>query len=166
MRAFSQKELAMKTAQDIINEKQRAIISMPAETTVHDAIKTMVQEKIGVMLVTVKDQIAGIWSRRDLLQNTITPGFNPRIDCLRDYMRKDLQYAPASDTVFNLMDKFLGLRVCHLLVTKSGETIGLLSMGDVMKASIQEKNEELKSLQAIISWDYYEEWEWRPDRKT
>jgi signal-transduction protein with cAMP-binding, CBS, and nucleotidyltransferase domain len=156
----------MKTAEDIINEKQRPILSLPADTTVQEAIKTMVEEKIGVMLVTVKDQIAGIWSRRDLLQNTITPGFNPLIDRLQDYMRQDLHYAPATDTVYNLMDKFLGLRVGHLLVTKSGETIGLLSMGDVMKASIQEKNEELKSLQAIISWDYYEEWRWRPDRKT
>jgi hypothetical protein len=56
------------------------------------------------------------------------------------------------------MDKFLGLRLRHLLIKKGEEYIGLLSIGDVIKASLQEKTREFEELHAVISWEYYEEW--------
>ena len=80
-------------------------------------------------------------------------------------MTKSLIFAPHTDTVYNLMDKFLGLRVRHLLIEKDGETIGMVSSGDVMKASIQEKDAELKQLNSMVGWDYYENWGWRPESK-
>ena len=58
------------------------------------------------------------------------------------------------------MDKFIGLRLRHLPVEKEGEFIGLLSVGDVLKASLHEKTEELEKLNGMVSWDYYEEWRW------
>jgi hypothetical protein len=41
----------------------------------------------------------------------------------------------------------------------------MVSAGDVMKASIQEKDGELKQLNSMVGWDYYENWCWRPDSK-
>ena len=61
-----------------------------------------------------------------------------------------------------LKDKFLGLKLRHLLIEKEGKYIGLLSIGDVIKASIQEKDQELKNLNAMVSWEYYENWRWKP----
>ena len=55
-----------------------------------------------------------------------------------------------------------GLRIRHLLVEKEGRPIGLLSAGDVMKATLEMKNRELKALNAMVSWDYYEDWRWKP----
>jgi hypothetical protein len=55
---------------------------------------------------------------------------------------------------------FLGLFVRHILVTRKRETIGLLSIGDVMRASLLEKDLELRKLTAIASWEYYENWGW------
>ena len=63
------------------------------------------------------------------------------------------------------MDKFLGLRVNHVLIERKGKYIGLLSVGDVMKAVIQEKTEELHELNSFMSWEYYEEWKWKPGKK-
>jgi signal-transduction protein with cAMP-binding, CBS, and nucleotidyltransferase domain len=71
--------------------------------------------------------------------------------------------APHTDTVFNLMDKFLGLRIRHLLIEEDGNTIGLVSGGDVMKCVIHEKDSELKQLNSMVSWDYYEDWKWKPE---
>ncbi len=82
-----------------------------------------------------------------------------------DYMTTDLVSAPHTDTVYNLMDKLLGLRVRHLLIEKDGKTIGMVSSGDVMKASIQEKDGELKQLNSMVGWDYYENWRWKPESK-
>ena len=63
-----------------------------------------------------------------------------------------------NESVYNLMDKFLGCRVRHLPVNKNGTIIGMLSAGDVMKACIREKDQELAQAHATLSWDYYEEW--------
>ena len=80
-------------------------------------------------------------------------------------MTPNLLTAPHTDTAYNLMDKFLGRRINHLLIEKNGAHIGLLSSGDVMKAVIQEKTEELAQLNTMVSWDYYEEWKWQPTEK-
>ena len=62
------------------------------------------------------------------------------------------------------MDKFLGKHMRHLLIEKNGEYIGILSIGDVMRATMLEKDEELKRLNAIVSWEYYENWKWERTR--
>ena len=63
---------------------------------------------------------------------------------------------------YSLMDKFLGLRVRHILVEKEGRYIGLLSSGDVMKAALRAKDHDLAQANAHLSWDYYEEWKYKP----
>jgi signal-transduction protein with cAMP-binding, CBS, and nucleotidyltransferase domain len=130
-----------------------------------DALKQMNARKVGAILVTRDGKPVGIWTERDLMRNILDAAFDPKTTRIEDVMTKDLISASHTDTVYNLMDKFLGLRVRHLLVEKDGETIGMISGGDVMKASIQEKDEELKQLNTMVGWDYYENWCWRPESK-
>ncbi len=155
----------MKTANDMIQEKGSDILCVPVGTIVLDALKKMNALKVGAILVTLDDKPAGIWTERDLLRNILNKEFDPKTARIEDYMTKDLIFAPHTDTVYNLMDKFLGLRVRHLLIEKKGQTIGMVSSGDVMKASIQEKDGELKQLNSMVEWDYYENWCWWPESK-
>jgi signal-transduction protein with cAMP-binding, CBS, and nucleotidyltransferase domain len=60
------------------------------------------------------------------------------------------------------MDKILGLRIRHLLIEENHNIIGLISGGDVMKCVIHEKDVDLKQLKSMVSWDYYEDWKWKP----
>lgn len=153
----------MKTAHDMIQDKPRDLLSVPVGTTVMEALRKMNVRKVGAILVTRDEKPVGIWTERDLMRNLLDEAFDPRTARIEDYMTKDLIFAPHTDTVYNLMDKFLGLRVRHLLIEKDGEPIGVVSGGDVMKASIQEKDQELKQLNTMVGWDYYENWCWRPD---
>ena len=73
-------------------------------------------------------------------------------------MKSPLHTCEWNESVYILMDKFLGLRVRHLLVKKDDEYIGLLSAGDVMKACVRAKNHDLAQANSELSWDYYEEW--------
>ena len=155
----------MKTADDIIRAKGGDIISVSAETVVLDALKKMTLHKVGAILVTRGDQPVGIWTERDLMRNILDSAFDPKTALIAEVMTKTLIYAPHTDTVYNLMDKFLGLRVRHLLIEKDGKMIGMISSGDVMKASIQEKDQELKQLNSMVGWEYYENWGWRPEPK-
>lgn len=155
----------MKTANDMIEDKGSDILCVPEGTSVLEALKQMNARKVGAILVTCDGNPSGIWTERDLLRNILDAAFDPSTTRIEEVMTKDLISASHTDTVYNLMDKFLGLRVRHLLIEKDGETIGVISGGDVMKASIQEKDEELKQLNSMVGWDYYENWCWRPESK-
>ncbi|MEJ2536517.1 MAG: CBS domain-containing protein [Calditrichia bacterium] len=152
----------MKTAEQMIKEKGNHLISVSPDTTIYDALRLMIEKQIGAILVKKDDEIVGIWTERDLMRNTVTAGFDARTAKIGDYMTTGLKSAPAGDTVYMLKDKFLGLKLRHLLIEKEGKYIGLLSVGDVIKASIQEKDRELKDLNAMVSWEYYENWRWKP----
>lgn len=155
----------MKTAEDMLKDKGSDILSVSEDTVILDALRKMNAGKVGAILVTRNNQPVGIWTERDLMRNILDKGFDPQKTPIGKVMTKTLIFAPHTDTVYNLMDKFLGLRVRHLLIQKDGKTIGMVSSGDVMKASIQEKDGELKQLNTMVGWDYYENWCWRPDGK-
>lgn len=148
----------MNIAEDLLKDKNRELISVPAETSVNDGIALLAKENVGCLLVSVDNKITGIWSERDLARNIAQKGFDIGNDQIGTYMNSPLRFCEWNDSVYSLMDKFLGLRIRHLLVKKNGEYIGLLSVGDVMKASIRAKDQDLAQANSKLSWDYYEEW--------
>ncbi|MBT8361445.1 MAG: CBS domain-containing protein [Desulfobacterales bacterium] len=155
----------METAKKMVTDKRREIVSVPVGTTLFATLEKMNQSKVGAILVTRDEKIIGIWTERDLMQDVIQEGFDLKNAYIEDYMTTLLVSAPHTDTVFNLMDKFLGLRIRHLLIEEDGDIIGLVSGGDVMKCVIHEKDAELKQLNSMVSWDYYEGWKWKPEKQ-
>lgn len=153
----------METAKTMVADKGQEIVSVPVGTTLFATLEKMNQKKVGAILVTRNEKIVGIWTERDLMQDVIQGGFDLKNALIEDYMTTQPISAPHTDTVFNLMDKFLGLRVRHLLIEENGNIIGLVSGGDVMKCVIHEKDAELKQLNSMVSWDYYENWKWKPE---
>ena len=129
----------MNTAEGMVRDKGGDIISVAAITTISTALQVMVKNKVGAILIKEDDQIVGIWTERDLMRNTLIQGFDPASARIGHYMVEPIRSAPHTDTVYNLMDKFLGLRLRHLPIEKNGRYVGLLSVGDVMKASLREK---------------------------
>lgn len=150
----------MKSAEEILYEKGTKIISVEGQTTIDQAIKIMLENKIGAIVVKEKGEVAGIWTERDLMRNVAIDKVNTENTPIRDLMTKGIVTAPHDDSVYNLMDKFLGKRLRHLLIEKNGKYLGLLSIGDVIKATLTEKIDELNELKTMVAWDYYEDWKW------
>jgi signal-transduction protein with cAMP-binding, CBS, and nucleotidyltransferase domain len=153
----------METAKNMLADKGREIVSVPVGTTLFATLEKMNQNKVGAILVTRDEKIIGIWTERDLMQDVIQAGFDLKSALIEEYMTTQLVSAPHTDTVYNLMDKFLGLRLRHLLIEEDGNIIGLVSSGDVMKCVIHEKDADLKQLNSMVSWDFYEDWKWKPE---
>ncbi|MBF0472321.1 MAG: CBS domain-containing protein [Nitrospirae bacterium] len=74
-----------------------------------------------------------------------------------------METVPHTDNIFQLFDKFIGRNIRYMLVQKVDEYIGLISRGDVIRASLYEKNETLRELNAIVSWEYYDNWRWKKE---
>ena len=109
----------MKTAADLLKEKIESFTrTVPPDTNMEEAIRTMVEHHIAAMVVEKDGKIVGIWTDRHLLRDVLNPSFDIKTAKIEDYMEKSLPTAPETDTIFQLADKFIGKRVRHLLITK------------------------------------------------
>lgn len=148
----------VKTAEQILQDKGGQLHSVAGDVNVLEALRIMVESKVGSILIKEGSRIVGIYTERDLMRNTIEPGFEPASTPIESVMTRGLRFAPHSDTAYELMDKFLGLRLRHLLIDKDGEFIGMLSIGDVVRSALRDRTRELEELQEVTNWEYYEEW--------
>ncbi|MBW2406192.1 MAG: CBS domain-containing protein [Deltaproteobacteria bacterium] len=155
----------MKTAEDIIKEKNREMVCISFDSTVGEALRLMTENNIGAILVTKEKKIVGIWTERDLLHNVILPEFDINTSLIGNYMTTPIHTTAHSTPILKINEMFLGLFIRHILVEKNGNHIGLLSIGDVLRASLIEQDRQIKSLNKIASWEYYENWGWHRKKR-
>jgi CBS domain-containing protein len=152
------KDSTVITAENIVESKGGEAYGVDLGATVRDAINIMIEHNIGSIVVRDGGKIVGIWTERDLTRNAATEGFDLSQAKIADHMISDLEFVPHTLSVFELMDHCLGVRHRRILVQKDGEFLGLLTSGDVMRACLTEKDEELKEVSAMANWKYYEDW--------
>jgi signal-transduction protein with cAMP-binding, CBS, and nucleotidyltransferase domain len=150
----------MLNAGEILENKGGKIISVDIEATVADALKVMLENRIGAILITENDEIKGIWTERDLMKNVVTEGFYSKKSKIKEVMTTNLVSSLHTDSLYQLMDKCLGRRLRHLLIEKDGKYIGILSAGDITRAHLMKKSSELEEMNKIANLDYYENWKW------
>jgi CBS domain-containing protein len=154
----------MKTAEDILNEKKRDMVWVKEDLSIFETVRMMVDNAIGAVLIKRDGRMVGIFSERDLLRNMANPDFDPKLARVGDYMSSPLHCASYDTPLVILYEKFLGLFIRHILIEKGDRQLGMLSVGDVMRAGLLEQDKQIKELNAIASWEYYEDWGW--DRKN
>ena len=158
-----EKEESMKTAEAIIAEKNSEVVAVSKDQTLFEAIQLMNEKKIGAIRVNDGDDLVGIWTERDYLRNSGDPEFNPQKTTVGEYMSSPLHFAPHDANLTQLEEMFVGLYLRHIPVQKDGQFIGMVSIGDVLRASLLDKDRQIKQLNSLASWQYYENWGW--DRK-
>lgn len=148
----------MKVA-DILKEKGTDVVSVGAGELVCDALKLMNSHKIGAVIVKdVNDSIAGIMSERDVLLcpqkgKDVT---KKRVGELMTPADK-LIVASNSDNIQYIMAMMTEHRIKHMPIMKSGQLIGIISIGDVVKAMLDQSQQETKRLHDYIAGRYPEE---------
>jgi signal-transduction protein with cAMP-binding, CBS, and nucleotidyltransferase domain len=147
-----------RTARDILKEKGGHMVTINSDASVYQALTVMTQNKVGSIVIVEDEKIVGIWTERDLMFRVLEEGFDAKTARLRDNMSVNLISANVDDPAYKLYDKFLGRRIRHLLVEEGGDYIGILSVGDVMKATLQQATEDLEELNQMVSLEYYENW--------
>ena len=161
-RSLNQRGFSRKTAQDVLDGKGLKLVSIAEDATITEAAAKMVSKRIGAILVKRGNDIVGLWTERHFLRNILSPDFSFNQDTARigDYMIWPVHTAPFDASLEKLQDMMLGLFTRYILIEKNGVYIGLISIGDVLRTVLLEKDEEIKSLNKIASWEYYENWGW------
>jgi CBS domain-containing protein len=150
----------MKIAADLLKGKNSEMITAEADQTVLEALRVMVERNIGAILVRREGRIVGIWNEKDYVRNSLQAGFDPKTTRIGDVMTPTLHTAAHDTPIPKLQEMYLGLYTRYVMIEKEGHYIGLLSIGDVLRADLLEKDRELRTLNQLVSWDYYEDWRW------
>lgn len=139
----------MKTAEDILKDKNRPILAVSDDTSIFNAVQIMVEKKVGAILVKKNDEIVGMWTERDLMRNVLLPNFDATTSQIGTHMVEGVNTVPHDISVNELFNKFIVLQKRHLLVKKYNKFIGLLSAKDATKAYYEE-------LRTYVTLQFYE----------
>ena len=147
----------MKTAESILLEKNKPMLTVASSSTLYEAICQMEENNTGSVVVKDNDEIVGIWTEKHLLHQIAQKDIDIKKEKIKNYMSESLVKVRHDDPVYILQDKMLGVYTRYLFVVKEEKIIGLLSIGDVLRAILNERTEQLKS----VAWEYYDNWNWK-----
>ncbi len=141
----------MHQVKHLLESKGDTIFSIAPEAPVLEAIKHMAEHRVGALLVMRGDQLLGVLSERDYARKVILQGRSSADTAVSDIMRSEpLTVSPETD-VFDCMRLCTDSRVRHLPVIKDGAVIGVISIGDLVKAVIDAQAEQIEHLQRYIN---------------
>ncbi|MFP4180252.1 MAG: CBS domain-containing protein [Spirochaetaceae bacterium] len=146
----------METVKDILSHKGTDVWAVNPDTKVRDALKLMKEKNIGALLVVDKnEELQGIFSERDYARKTDTyhaEGSCPADENVDALMTKSVVYIKDNQTVDQCMAIMTDKRLRHLPVLHEDKIGGLISIGDVVKAVIHEKDFIIDQMEHYI-WD-------------
>jgi CBS domain-containing protein len=143
------------TVAQILQSKGTEVWSVSPETLVYRALQLMQDKGIGA--VTVLDQagkLVGIVSERDYARKVILEGKSSKETESKDIMTKDLYVVTPQTSVDECISLMTEKRMRHLPVLDKGKVVGLVSIGDVVKAIIKEQRIEIEYLNDYIMGKY------------
>lgn len=141
----------MKTINDLLREKGRAIYSVTPSQTVLDAVKVLDEKHVGALLVMDGDRLAGIVSERDVARKVILREKKAHEVPVRDIMTERVVCARGSLTVQEAMAIMTDKRIRHLPVVDGDKVVAVISIGDLVKALIEEQKFMISQLESYIS---------------
>lgn len=147
----------MQRASDLLKSKTKQLWTIQQDSTVLDALKLMAEKEIGALMVLdKKEKIVGIITERDYARKVILKGKKSLDTSVKEIMTpSEKMYTVKPDTpVEDCMVLMTGKHVRHLPVFDSSKFVGLVSIGDVVKSTISQKDMLIEHLSDYIAGKY------------
>jgi CBS domain-containing protein len=147
----SQRGLAMKTVKDILRTKGHDVWSIAPYATVYEALKFMADKNVGALVVLDVETVVGIVSERDYARKVILHGRSSREIHVREIMTPRVYYVHPEQNIQECMTLMTDKHVRHLPALENDRLVGVISIGDVVKAIIAEHETTIKHLEDYIT---------------
>jgi len=128
-----------------------ALSSLSPQHTVIDALELMAEKNIGVVVIMDGDTLAGIFSERDYARKGIIQGRKAKSTPLTDVMTAHVFTVSPEMSINDCMNLFSEKHIRHLPVVEAEKVVGLVSIGDVVKAMLREQKSHIQFLEQYIS---------------
>jgi CBS domain-containing protein len=140
----------MTTVRHLLDRKGRQIFSIEAEEPVLEAIHLMADRHVGALLVMRGQELLGIVSERDYARKVILLGRSSSETPVWQIMSSPVITVTPEQTVHECMRIVTENRIRHLPVLEKGRVVGMISIGDLVKAVIEEQQHTIEQLESYI----------------
>ncbi|MCU0758541.1 MAG: CBS domain-containing protein [Steroidobacteraceae bacterium] len=140
----------MLTAENLLGRKGGALYSIDPDEPVLEAIRLMAEHSIGAVLVMRGTELVGIVSERDYARKVVLLGRSSSDTPVWQIMSSPVVTVPPSESLDDCMRIMTGRRIRHLPVTAGGRVVGMLSIGDLVKAVIDQQRRTIEELELYI----------------
>lgn len=141
----------MRTVRQMLVSKGPEVYSVGPDDAVVEAIKLMAMKEVGAVLVVESGRLVGIVSERDYARKIVLHGRSSSDTPVRDIMTAEVVTVGLDHDVDRCMQLVTDRRIRHLPVLEGGEVVGVISIGDLVKAKIEDQQAELEQLQRYIA---------------
>jgi CBS domain-containing protein len=141
----------MRTVRHLLEAKTPEVFAIGPDAPVIEAVRLMAEKGIGALLVMQGGRLAGILSERDYARKIVLQGRSSADTPVRDIMTADVVTVGLDDTADRCMQLVTGRRIRHLPVVDRDAVLGVVSIGDLVKAVIEDQQLELDQLQRYIA---------------
>jgi len=141
----------MSVLAEILEQKGPDVLKIDADATVLEAVKRMVEENVGSLLVTEGGRIAGIVTERDYLRRAALADRADDETPVRDIMTSPLVVATPDTPIDECMALMTERRIRHVPVVDGGDVVGLVSIGDLVKFKSERQSFEIQYLTEFIT---------------
>ena len=141
----------MKLVKQLLDAKGHDILSISPDASVLDAIKLMAEKGVGALVVLQDTALFGIVTERDYARKVILKGRSSESALVSEIMTPKVITTTGDDTVDECMNMMTDRRIRHLPVVDGESVIGIISIGDLVKAVIADQKEEIEHLEHYIS---------------
>ncbi|HET9108792.1 MAG TPA: CBS domain-containing protein [Steroidobacteraceae bacterium] len=140
----------MVTVRHLLDRKGRALFSIEPEDPVLEAIRLMADRHVGALLVMRGTELAGIVSERDYARKVVLLGRSSAETPVSEIMTSPVITVPLDASVQDCMRIVTDRRIRHLPVLEGGRVVGMVSIGDLVKAVIEEQQHTIEQLESYI----------------
>ena len=141
----------MITVKDILQTKGQDVLSITPDATVYEALKIMADNNVGALVVLDGENVAGIISERDYARKVILHGKSSREMQVGEIMTSRVYYMRPEQNLQECMAQMTDRHVRHLPILEEGRLVGIISIGDVVKAIIADQESTIKLLESYIT---------------
>ena len=141
----------MRTVRQLLEAKSPEVHAIGPDAPVIEAIRRMAERRIGALLVMEGPRLAGILSERDYARKVVLQGRSSKDTPVRAIMTAQVVTVSPGDSADHCMQLVTDGRIRHLPVLEDGRVVGVVSIGDLVKAVIEEQRNELDHLQRYIA---------------
>jgi CBS domain-containing protein len=144
----------MITVKDILSEKGLKVWTISPDAKVLDALNLMAEKGLGALIVFDQDEVVGILSERDYARKVILKGRHSQDTKIRDIMTTPVYGVQFETTADECMALMTDKHIRHLPVRDDGKLVGIISIGDVVKAIIGQQKVTIENLENYIMGKY------------
>ena len=139
------------TVNQILKDKGNEVFSIVSSISVYDALKVMGEKNVGALLVMDNKEIVGILSERDYARKIVLKDKTSKDTLVKDIMGTGIITVKPTDDIDFCMELMSGKRIRHLPVVDKNEVLGVVSIGDIVKATIAIQKETIQHLDSYIN---------------